>query len=227
VHRLLVVVGQQVGHFGHGLAGHDDTNVLHGGDRALHDGQTVTVQSHDGQLIRLDLKQFAGVGRFFLVLAHGVQGAVDHVPQHASGDGQGLLGAGVGQIREVGGSHGLDLKLRHAALDGGFAVVGRQDADLAGRHPADHAAEQLGVQHDLAGFLDIGLDGGHDAHFQVVAGEGELEALGFQQDALQHRDGRPHGDGFGDAVDGGAEKGFIAYNVQNRIAPFFHRVGKI
>ena len=189
MHRLFVVVGQQVGHFGHGLAGHDDADVLHSGDRALHDGQTVAVQRHDGQLIGFDLEQFAGVSRFFLVLTHGVQGAVDHVPEHAGGDGQGLLGTGVGQVGEVGGGHGLDLEFRHAALDGGLAVVGRQDADLTGGHPADHAAEQFCVQHDLAGFLDVGLDGGHDAHFQVIAGQGQLETFGFQQDAFQHRDG--------------------------------------
>ena len=123
VHQLLVVVGQQVGHFGHGLAGHDDPDVLDGSDRPLDDGQAVAVQGHDGQFVGLDLKQLAGMGRFFLVLADGIQGAVDHVPQHAGGDGQGLLGAGIGKLGEVGRGHGLDLKLGNTTLDRGFSVV--------------------------------------------------------------------------------------------------------
>ena len=221
MHRLLVVVGQQVGHFGHGLAGHDDADILHSSHRPFHDGQAVAVQRHDGELVGQDLEQFTGVRRFFLVLADGVQGAVDHVLQHAGLDGQGLLGTGVGQLREVGGRHGLDLKLGNTTLDRCFSVLGGGDGDLTGRHPADHAAEQLCVQHDLTGLLDIGLDGGHDAHFQVVAGEGELEALGFQQDAFQHGDGGTHGDGFGYAVDGGAQKNFIAYDVQAEFSPLF------
>ena len=56
VHGLLVVVGQQVGDLVHGLAGHDDPDVLHGLDRALDDGQTVAVQGHHGQLIGQDLE---------------------------------------------------------------------------------------------------------------------------------------------------------------------------
>ncbi len=51
---------------------------------------------------------------------------------------------------------------------------------LTGGHPADHAAEELGIQHDLTGFFDIGFDGGHDAHFQIVAGQGELKTFGLQ-----------------------------------------------
>lgn len=65
VDRLFVVVGQQMRHFGHGLAGDDDADVLDGSDGPLHDGQTVAVQGHDGQLIGFDLEQFAGVSRFF------------------------------------------------------------------------------------------------------------------------------------------------------------------
>ena len=72
VHRLFVVVGQQVGHFGHGLAGHDDADVLHGGDRALHDGKTVAVQCHHGQLVGQDLEQLTGVGGLFLVLTDSI-----------------------------------------------------------------------------------------------------------------------------------------------------------
>ena len=75
-----------------------------------------------------------------------------------------------------------------AALDGGLAVFGRGDGHLTGRHPADHAAEQLCIQHHLAGFLHIGFDGGHDAHFQIVAGQVELEALSFEQNAFQNGD---------------------------------------
>ena len=56
VHGLLVVVGQQVGDLVHGLAGHDDPDVLHGLDRALDDGQTVAVQGHHSQLIGQDLE---------------------------------------------------------------------------------------------------------------------------------------------------------------------------
>ena len=41
--------------------------------------------------------------------------------------------------------------------------------------------------------FDIGINGGHDAHFQIVAGQGELEAFGFQQDTLQYRDGGAQG----------------------------------
>ena len=180
MHVLFVIVGQQMGHLGHGLAGHDDADILHGSDGALHDSQTVAVQCYNSQLVQLDLEQLAGVGGFFLVLTDGVQGAVDHIPQHAGLDGQGLLRAGVGQIREIGSRHGLDLELCHAALDGGLAVIRRHDADLTCRHPADHAAEQFCIQHDLTGFLDVGFDGGHDAHFQIVAGQGELKALGLQ-----------------------------------------------
>ena len=221
MHILFVIVGQQVGHLGHGFAGHDDADILHGGDRALHDGKAVAVQRHHSQLVQLDLEQLAGVGGFFLVLTDSVQGAFDHVPQHAGLDGQGLLRAGVGQIREIGGGHGLDLELCHAALDGGLAVIGSHDADLTCRHPADHAAEQLCIQYDLAGLLDVGFDGGYDAHFQIVAGQGELKTLGLQQNALQHRDGRAHGDSFGNAVDGCTEQRFIADDVQNSISPFF------
>ena len=210
-----------MGDLGHGLAGHDDADILHGGDGALHDGQTISIQRYYGQLVQFDLEQLAGVGGFFLVLTDGIQGAVDHVPQHAGLDGQGLLRAGVGQIREIGSRHGLDLELCHAALDGGLAVIRRHDADLTCRHPADHAAEQFCIQHDLTGFFDVGFDGGHDAHFQIIAGQGELKALGLQQNALQHRDGRAHGDSFGNAVDGCTEQCFIADDVQNSISPFF------
>jgi hypothetical protein len=73
----------------------------------------------------------------------------------------------------------------------------------------------------LAGFLDIGFDGGHDAHFQIVAGEVELEAFGFQQDTFQHRDGRTHGDGFGHTIDGCAQQNFITYDVQTEFSPLF------
>ena len=180
MHQLFVVVGQQVGHFGHGLAGDDDADVLDGGEGPLDDGQTVAVQCNDGHFIRFDLKKFTGMRRFFLVLTDGVQGAVDHVPQHTGLDGQGLFGTGVGQLGEIGGGHGLDLELRHAALDGGLAIIGRLDGDLARWHPADHAAEEFCVQNDLAGFLYIGFDGGHDAHFEVVAGKGQLETFRFQ-----------------------------------------------
>ena len=138
--------------------------------------------------------------RFSLILTDGVQGTVDDIPQHAGLDGQGLFGAGVGQFGEIGGRHGLDLELGDAALDGGLAVVGRLDRNLAGGHPADHAAEQLCVQHDLAGLLDVGFNGGHDAHFKVVAGQSQLKTFGFQQNAFQHRDGGAEGDGFGNAI---------------------------
>ena len=214
VDQLFVVVGQQVADFVHGLAGNDDPDVLDGLDRAFHNGQTVAVQSHDGQFVRLDLKQFTGMRRFFLVLTDGIQGALDHIPQGAGGDGQGLLGSGIGQLGEIGGGHRLDLKLGNAALDGGFAVFGRLDGDLTGGHPADHAAEQFCVQHDLTGFLDVGFDGGHDAHFEVVAGEGELKPFGFQQDAFQHRDGGAGGDGLGNTVNGRTQQGLIADDVQ-------------
>ena len=222
MHILFVIVGQQMGHLGHGLAGHDDADILHGSDGALHNSQTVAVQRYNGQLVQFDLEQLAGVGGFFLVLTDGVQGAVNHIPQHAGLDGQGLLRAGVGQIREIGSRHGLDLELCHAALDGGLAIIRRHDADLTCRHPADHAAEQFCIQHDLAGFFDVGFDGGHDAHFQIIACQGELKALGLQQNALQHRDGRAHGDSFGNAVDGCTEQCFIADDVQNSISPFSH-----
>ena len=159
--------------------------------------------------------------RFFLILTDGIEGAVDHIAQHTGRDVQGLLGTGVGQLREIGGRHGLDLELGHAALDGGLAVFGRLDRDLTGGHPADHAAEQLGIQHDLAGLLDIGLDGGHDAHFEVVAGQSQLKTFGFQQDAFEHGDGGAEGDGFGNAVDGCAQQGLIADDVQLRVSPYF------
>ena len=96
-----------------------------------------------------------------------------------------------------------------------------QSGMMTGGHPADHAAEQLCIQHHLAGFLDIGFDGGHDAHFQIVAGEVELEAFGFQQDTFQHRDGRTHGDGFGHTIDGCAQQNFITYDVQTEFSPLF------
>ena len=159
--------------------------------------------------------------RFFLILTDSVQGALDHITEHAGLDVQGLLGPGVGQLGEIGGVHRLDLELCHTALDGGFSVFGRLDVDLAGRHPADHAAEQLGVQHHLAGLFDIGINGGHDAHFQVVAGQGELEAFGFQQDTLQYRDGGAQGNSFGNAVDGCTQQGLIADDVQLRVSPYF------
>ena len=113
------------------------------------------------------------------------------------------------------------VKLGNTTLDRGFSVVSGLNGDLAGRHPADHAAEQFCIQHDLTGFFDVGFDGGHDAHFQIIAGQGELKALGLQQNALQHRDGRAHGDSFGNAVDGCTEQCFIADDVQNSISPFF------
>ena len=56
----------------------------------------------------------------------------------------------------IGSRHGLDLELCHAALDGGLAIIRRHDADLTCRHPADHAAEQFCIQHDLTGFFDVG-----------------------------------------------------------------------
>ncbi len=101
VHQLLVVVGQQVGHFGHGLAGHDDPDVLDGSDGALHDGQTIAVPPL-WSACPARSRTARRCGRVFLVLTDGIQGAVDHVPQHAGLDGQGLLRAGVGQIREIG-----------------------------------------------------------------------------------------------------------------------------
>ena len=214
VNQLFVVVGQQVADFVHGLAGNDDPDVLDGLDRAFHNGQTVAVQSYDGQFVRFDLKQFTGMRRFFLVLTDGIQGALDHIPQGAGGDGQGLFGSGVGQFGEIGGGHRLDLKLGDTALDGGLAVFGRLNGDLTSRHPADHAAEQFCVQDDLTGFLDVGFDGGHDAHFEVVAGEGELKPFGFQQDALQYRDGGTGGNGFGNTVNGCTQQRFITDNVQ-------------
>ena len=164
------------------------------------------------------------MGRFFLVLTDGIQRAFDHIFQHAGLDGQGLFGTGVGQFGEIVGRHGLDLELRHTALDGGLAVFGRGDGDLACGHPADHAAEQLCIQHDLAGFLDVGLNGGHDAHFQVVAGQGQLETFGFQQNTFQHGDGRTHGDCFGHTIDGCTQQDFIAYDVQTEFAPLFSPV---
>ena len=164
------------------------------------------------------------MGGFFLVLADCIQRTFDHIFQYAGLDGQGLLGAGVGQLGEIVGRHGLDLELRYAALDGGFAVFGRGDGDLTGRHPADHAAEQLCVQHDLAGFLDVGFDGSHDPHFQIVAGQGQLETFGFQQDALQHGDRRTHGDCFGHTIDGCTQQDLITYDVQTDLAPLFSTV---
>ena len=77
------------------------------------------------------------------------------------------------------------------------------------------------VQHHLAGLFDIGINGGHDAHFQVVAGQGELEAFGFQQDTLQYRDGGAQGNSFGNAVNGCTQQGLIADDVQLRVSPYF------
>ena len=56
VDQLFVIVGQQVRYFVHGLAGHDDPDILHGLDGALDDGQTVAVQRNDGHLIGQDLE---------------------------------------------------------------------------------------------------------------------------------------------------------------------------
>ena len=72
MHRLFVVVGQQVGDLGHGLAGHDDADILYRRHRAFHDGQTVAVQCHHSQLVGQDLEQLTGVGGLFLVLTDSI-----------------------------------------------------------------------------------------------------------------------------------------------------------
>src|SRR5699024_11304366 len=87
-------------------------------------------------------------------------------------------------------------------------------------HPADHVVEQLGVQDDVAGLEDVGFDGGDDAQLHVIAGEGEVDTFGFQQNALQGGGGGAGRYGAGDAVDGGAQKGFVADDVQFRFSPF-------
>ena len=184
-----------------------------GGDGPLHDGQTVAVQRHHGELVLLNGKELAGVGGLFVVLAHGVKGLVDHVPQRAGLDGQSAVRAGVGQIGIIRRAHGQDVELGHTALDGGVAAVAGGDGHFAHRQPAHHVAQQLCREDDLARLPHVGLDGGGDGHFQVVAGEGELEAVRFQEDTFQCRDGRAKGHRPADAVDGGGQKGFVADDV--------------
>src|SRR5699024_4680555 len=65
-----------------------------------------------------------------------------------------------------------------------------------------------------------GFDGGDDAQLYVIAGEGEVETFGFQQNALQGGGGGAGRYGAGDAVDGGAQKSFVADDVQFRFSPF-------
>ena len=72
MHRLFVVVRQQVGDLGHGLAGHDDADILYRRYRAFHDGQTVAVQCHHSQFVGQDLEQLTGVGGLFLVLTDSI-----------------------------------------------------------------------------------------------------------------------------------------------------------
>ena len=150
-----------------------------GGDGPLHDGKAVAVQRHHRELILLDGEQLAGVGGLFVVLADGVKGLFDHVPQGARLEAEGAVRAGVRQVGVIGGAHGQDVELGHTALDGGVAAVAGGDGHLAHGQPAHHVAQQFGREDDLAGFPHVGLDGGGDGHFQVVAGEGELEAVRF------------------------------------------------
>ena len=169
------------------------------------------------QAARLDDEQFAGVGGFFVVLADGVDGLFDEFPHHAGGDGHRVVGAGHRQAGVVRRVEGRDLKLRHAAADDGLAVVGQLDAHIARRHAADQREQQLGFQHRLAGHQDVALDGGGDAHLHIVAGQRQVEALGFQVDALQHGDGRAVGDGAGHASMAEASSVFSHSNFMGKV----------
>ena len=148
-------------------------------DRTLHNGQPVTVQRHNGQLVLFNGEQLTGVSGFFVVLAHGVEGFFDHAPQHTGLDGQGMIGTGGGKVRIIGGAHGKNVKFRHTALNGGVAGFVGVDAHLAAGQTANHITQKLGRQNDLTGLANVGFDGGGDAHFQIIAGQRELEALGF------------------------------------------------
>ena len=211
--HFLVLVADQFVDLGEGLGGNDDSDVLFRLEGALQDGQPVAVHGHHGGFVRLDHKQFTGVRRFFVVLADGVDGLVDHLMQLAGLQGQGGGGAGVRQGGEVVQVQGGQLKFCRTTANFHGAVVVQGQLHFAGGHPPDHVAQQFCVQHALAGGAHVGLDGNGDGQFQIVAGEGQAEAVRHHVNSLQRRDGRAERDCPADTVNGIGEKRLFTDNI--------------
>ena len=151
------------------------------------------------------------MGGFLVVLAYGVDGFLDHLAQHTALDGHGVVGAGHRQAGVVAGIQGRNFKFCHTTADFCLAFVVQLNADIACGHTIDHGAEQFCIQHSFTGYKYVAFNGSRDAHFHIVAGQGQVKALGFHVDAFQHRDGRAVGDCAGDAVNGTGKQGLFAF----------------
>ena len=143
-----------------------------------------------------------------------IDGLFDQLAHHRSRNGHGIFGCRVGQAGVIARVHGGNLKLCHAARNNCHTFVIQLHRYGAGRHTADHGAKQLCFQNCLAGYLNIALNVGGDAHFHIVAGQRQLEPFGFQVNALQHGDRRAVGDGAGNAVDRSRQQRFVTFKLQ-------------
>ena len=129
------------------------------------------------------------MGGLFVLLGDRINRLFNHLPHHGTGDRHCVFGRGVRQARVIARVQRRDLELGHTAADNRHAFLVQFDADVTGRHPADHRTEQFGVKHRFTGRLDVAINRCCDAHLHVVAGQGQFEPLCLQIDALQHRDG--------------------------------------
>ena len=211
--HFLVLVADQLVDLGEGLGRNDDPDVLFRLEGALENGQPIAVHGHHRGFVRLDHEQFTGVRRFFVVLADGVDGLVDHLVQLAGLEGQRGGRAGVRQGGEIVQVQGGQFKFCRTTANFNGAIVVQGQFHLTGRHPANHVAQQLCVQHALAGGAHVGFDGDGDGQFQIVTGEGQAEAVRHHVNSLQRRDGGAERDRPADTVNGIGEKRLFTDNI--------------
>lgn len=122
-----------------------------------------------------------------------------------------------GQLGEVAGVHTHDIEFRNAALDGGGVCFGGGYLHFAAGQAAHHVAQQFAESTTSPGSSTFASMLVGDAHFQVVAGKRQAEALGFHQDAFQHRNGAALGDGFGHACHGVGQQGAVTDHFHKEV----------
>ena len=186
-HDALVAVAAQALEITQRRAGHDKAAVVAIAlDRFAPQCQTIAVNGDHGQNVIFNLEERAHVDRAALVRAHGKGALVDHLLKQVLRERHAVFRLDGRQVRVIVRTQADEIERRLAALNGHSAVF-RFDGDDAVRHAAQHLAEQARTDEHAAGFWNIGVDGGVNGLFQVVAGDAHAGA-GLNEQALERGD---------------------------------------
>ena len=183
----LVAVAAQALEIAQCRAGHDEAAVVAVTlDRFPPQRQPVAVDGDHGQDVVFNLEERAHVDRAALVRAHGEGALVDHLLEQVLRERHAVFRFDGRQVRVIVRAQADEVERRLAALDGHGAVF-RLDGNDAVRHAAQHLAEQARTDEHAAGFGNVGVDGGVNGLFQVIAGDAHAGA-GLNEQALERGD---------------------------------------